>query len=382
MSESPCIPANPDVAGIGVRTSIYAQAFLILIPALLFSLDGKLTIAEQKSLERLSANFLLISCALLFAAIIQAATLGINPYHALIVLNLSWINNLATIAGFGFMAWEGPSRGFWRYRSTQLAILHLCVLGAFGLWTWIKLLLQFNGQSPSPSDCKPTQSSVIFGYNVPIQGPLLVISLVVFGGTALPMFNFLWLMLLLEFFIKILYPLKFIPRWIPTWPQWNKAQYLYRILITIGFVIRFLVDTEIMIRRNAPRIQQGESDWSFGQTLAILLIIVPLLEVAEQGKIWYYGDRTRWKDIVSRCWGRVKNKWEKGMDLVSRFWKKVQDICLGFWETTVREIRPRYPGWTWPRPPTGTVQVSGGDTQELLEREQNTANVGISAMQP
>ena len=95
----PCIQPNPDIAGIGVRVSIYAQGFLILIPTLLFVSDGEISDKELKSIRKLSANLLLTACALLVSTYIQAAASGIDLYHAVIVLNLSWINNMSTMAG-------------------------------------------------------------------------------------------------------------------------------------------------------------------------------------------------------------------------------------------------------------------------------------------
>ncbi|KDQ18838.1 hypothetical protein BOTBODRAFT_103487, partial [Botryobasidium botryosum FD-172 SS1] len=89
---SGCLEPNPDIAGIGVRVSIYAQAFLSFVPAILFAADGKITRDELQSMKSISVGILITGCALLISAFIQAATFGLSVYHALIVLNLSWIN--------------------------------------------------------------------------------------------------------------------------------------------------------------------------------------------------------------------------------------------------------------------------------------------------
>jgi len=88
---------NPDISGIGIRVSIYTQAFLGLVPLMLFAVDGKITRSERKVLDGIYANILVTACALLISASVQAATFGLTVYHALIVLNLSWINNSGAV---------------------------------------------------------------------------------------------------------------------------------------------------------------------------------------------------------------------------------------------------------------------------------------------
>jgi hypothetical protein len=64
---------------------------------MLFAVDGKITRSERKVLDGIYANILVTACALLISASVQAATFGLTVYHALIVLNLSWINNSGAV---------------------------------------------------------------------------------------------------------------------------------------------------------------------------------------------------------------------------------------------------------------------------------------------
>ena len=48
----------------------------------------------------------------------------------------------------------------------------------------------------------------------------------------------------------------------------------------------FAVNTELMIRRSRPLVQPGESQWTFGQTLAVIVTIIPLLEARKCIKWW------------------------------------------------------------------------------------------------
>ncbi|KAF6763491.1 hypothetical protein DFP72DRAFT_1136017, partial [Ephemerocybe angulata] len=87
------IPANPDIAGIGVRLAIYAQNFLCFIPALSALWDGKVTEAELDSAQTQATTNLVLAFAILISSMVQATTLGLTNYHASIVLSMSWMNN-------------------------------------------------------------------------------------------------------------------------------------------------------------------------------------------------------------------------------------------------------------------------------------------------
>ena len=95
LSDACLIVSNPDIAGIGVRTAIYVQALLTLLSLYLAISDGELTAVETRSAAGQTFSIMATACALLVSTIIQASTTeGLDLYHALIILNLSWINNL------------------------------------------------------------------------------------------------------------------------------------------------------------------------------------------------------------------------------------------------------------------------------------------------
>ncbi|KAJ7050104.1 hypothetical protein C8F01DRAFT_1237969 [Mycena amicta] len=96
----PCIPPNPDISGIGVRTAIYAQNLLCFLPVIVHLSDGTISADELDGIKDQSIGMLAIAFAILISTIIQAKSSGNNPtitnYHAAIVLDLSWINNTST----------------------------------------------------------------------------------------------------------------------------------------------------------------------------------------------------------------------------------------------------------------------------------------------
>src|SRR5712675_2763099 len=99
-----CIPANPDISGIGVRTAIYVQNILCFAPVVAHLWDGKVTIDEIKGIKDQSIGMLAIAFAVLISTVIEAKGSGrgqsITNFHAAVVLDLSWMNNTSTFIWF------------------------------------------------------------------------------------------------------------------------------------------------------------------------------------------------------------------------------------------------------------------------------------------
>ncbi|KIK01820.1 hypothetical protein K443DRAFT_98014, partial [Laccaria amethystina LaAM-08-1] len=102
MSAENCtgITPKPDISGIGVRTAIYAQAVLTLVQPIIIIFGEHISENTLTGLHQIYLGILLPGCALLFSAIIEARTAGLSIYHAIIVLNLSWINNTSALIFF------------------------------------------------------------------------------------------------------------------------------------------------------------------------------------------------------------------------------------------------------------------------------------------
>jgi hypothetical protein len=99
----PCIPANPDIAGIGVRAAIYIQNLLAFIPAISALWDGEIAPYELEAVETQSTTILITSFAILISAVIEAQSLGnlrLSVFHASVILSLSWMNNTSTFIYF------------------------------------------------------------------------------------------------------------------------------------------------------------------------------------------------------------------------------------------------------------------------------------------
>ncbi|KAH6902341.1 hypothetical protein BKA70DRAFT_1567824 [Coprinopsis sp. MPI-PUGE-AT-0042] len=108
------IPANPDIAGIGVRISIYPQNIICILSALWALWDGKVTSGELEYAETqtLATTNLILAFAILIPSTVQASTLGISNYHANIALMMSWMNNTDAFVYFIlYIHQDGVTRG-------------------------------------------------------------------------------------------------------------------------------------------------------------------------------------------------------------------------------------------------------------------------------
>jgi hypothetical protein len=97
---SACIPADPDISGIGVRVAIYVQNLLSFIPVIGVLRDKEVSVNELESVESQSTTILITAFAILTSAMVETQTTGLSVFHANIILNLSWMNNTNTFIYF------------------------------------------------------------------------------------------------------------------------------------------------------------------------------------------------------------------------------------------------------------------------------------------
>jgi hypothetical protein len=307
---------SPEISGVGVRVAIYTQTFLSLAPSLLFMSDGKITRYESDSLYSINANLLLTACALLVSAFVQAATYGLSVYHAIIVLNLSWMNNASAVAysivdplgpihgeDQGGRRKEGVSCSYFRelfFRSPNkinwslvLATIHLCAMASLGILVWHKI--ESFGNQP---DCTPSTFLTFFWHNIPVaHNHLRIFSLILYTFTIIPAVNILLAYIIAltgGFCILLLFTLVYrsliLMRLAPS-TLFDKYTFRQRLIIAALYAVAFtdillVIDTELMIQRSKGNVKVGENQWTFGQTLAMITIALPLADLVNKLLNW------------------------------------------------------------------------------------------------
>ncbi|KAG6855581.1 hypothetical protein H0H87_000655, partial [Tephrocybe sp. NHM501043] len=298
-----CFDTNPDISGIGVRSAIYAQNLLSFVPALLALKDRKVTPTELDALETQSTTILITAFAILLSTIVQASTSnpssGISNYHTSIILDLSWMNNtnlfiylllytyrrvnlsdteLAEEAK-GHLKPDAPILARRIYEAKKaimnpvmiIGTLHLSVMASVGIWLWSNPV-GFSSLSSQP--CSLSASVVVVGKAVPI------------GSVGLRVWSILIYSFLLIPFLNLVIPMALfaIPMFL-----FRRSKHIEscRIMIGLGILgiidVILLLDTEWGIRHNINNgvLGNDEGDWTFGQTLALLLLLVPLRDLGE-----------------------------------------------------------------------------------------------------
>lgn len=309
-----CIPSNPDITGIGVRTAIYAQNLFGFGPALYALYDKKVTPTELEALETQSTGILLTAFALLLSTIVQAKTLpsGLPDYYVTIILQLSWINNTNTFIYFilyfyrrsnifrekreadrgegeelrdvsqrpmmfmtGTMKraeWKGEFFKALRNPVLALGALHLTLMGCVGIWFW-------GGFAPfgASTSCPHPPDIIVIAGKVSITSDRLKgWSLAMYGLLLTPVLNMVLPMIL---FVA---PFMIYHRWSGSraiGTDVTPAVSGLAMLLFINLVL--IIDVEVGLRINAGLIQPGNGSWTFGQTLALLLLLVAIRDLAE-----------------------------------------------------------------------------------------------------
>ena len=320
-SLTPCIQPNPDISGIGVRASIYAQAFLSLGSLLIFVIDGEITFEEGLAINDIVMTNELTASALLLSAIIQARTYGLSTYHANIVLILSWISFVPTLfivlgiidALNDAVRPTDPTEGRGKFRSRvgwkgflagKLLLMHYIAVAGFGLWIWSDV--KSFGNQPQ---CTPQTFVVIFGYNVLVTNPVLkFVALLLYGEIAAASI----VVLPYTIFVQSRYCERLLPRlynYHRSITQGNnqgltqkqkRTKWIAFLVAMFGIEILFVSCTEVLIRRSKDLVYPGESQWTFGQSLAMFLVFAPLATTIGELQKGYQELREKWRGKESQ----------------------------------------------------------------------------------
>ncbi|KAF5338352.1 hypothetical protein D9611_012506 [Ephemerocybe angulata] len=369
MSIEPCqIPGNPDITGIGIRIAIYVQSFISFTPGILALANGKVTRGDLEAAETQATTNLVLAFAILVSFIVQALTLGLVNYHASIVLSMSWLNNTNTFICFllyiqyksqadtprrvdtSWSAWalhsrdllasllpgassKGPSKRCAEHKATGgnadartsskilvrrfvlvLGLLHLSLMASLGLWMWSNIQTFGNGADASLNDCAAHYALIIIlGKRVHFSSEALrIASLVFYAIFLVPGLN-------LALPIAVLLGLYNIcRRHLPTPTSTSKHRpgaykrswailplFIGLILLLVINVV-FIADIELTLEQNASLQGMFGREWGFGQILSMLLLLVPLRNLAETILARRIKQRQRDSNLGSRAASKLR----------------------------------------------------------------------------
>ena len=401
----PCFASNPDIAGVGVRISTYAQSFLLFFTTLLCIRDGDVDSGERKALERSYANLLITACALLISALVQAVASQLSIFHALIVLDWSWmltinalilsilptIDHLVERECGKWLRSFLPAR-IGQLRAMILVSLHMSLMGTFGVYLWWHPS-QFQGPDPGygtttgPGSAVCLQRTITYVFFVPIHASnpkLRIASIVFYSIIALPIINVAVLttiaVLVIQFIMLITSCCK---------RDGYTLDLPYKIAWGVQSVVNIVIviNTERTIRKNRYLISGGESTWGFGQIIAVILIVGPFIEtfsvVKEKFPRKWKGRIEYWFQPILRegtqTWSKLNHPERWAIDDISTKLKKfdqhldkdTRETIIGAFTSATQFFRAaRTAMQSQASPPSWLHARTASDTTQVQEEPQ------------
>ncbi|KAK4160247.1 hypothetical protein QBC43DRAFT_325659 [Cladorrhinum sp. PSN259] len=285
------IEANPDVTGTGIRASIYT---LCLATGVLKTVISQITTPKNYAdfSQTLNSAMQLQGLALLCTAIYMTFRQQLTLFHAICVLHL------LSLLGFGLVSqrtYDSTTKrgGAWRWG--VLAVARVLVAGAFvALTAYIWLTApQFGSQA----ECNSTTVYVVFGVSIRATDDvfryvILVLLVVMAVGWVISlMIGYLFARCccggVRETTTRSAEAKEGLGVWVAMYSRVvfadpaHKRQALYNqivsMLIHTGINVYMIVTLEQIVARN--HLSEEESEWTFGQLLAIFMLLGVVVEV-------------------------------------------------------------------------------------------------------
>ncbi|KAG8856833.1 hypothetical protein FRB91_000283 [Serendipita sp. 411] len=247
MSESSClIVLNTDIAGIGIRVSMYILALGGPIAAV-FTSSAQLFRSIERSLA-------VTGLALLLTSFISVGQGTFDLFHVLCILHL--------VGLCGFSLRPAPRDGKTN-RVIQVATYGSYFLGLLGFSTFILYVFVTAPRFGANPECNQQIVYVIFGFNVPATN-----------------YEFRWLfigymiMCIVAFLIATIFGFVIISKKAVSDEGGIRHLRFVGDIAGRSYIIAML---ELIIRRNNASVDG--SNWSFGQILAMMMLIAPIIEL-------------------------------------------------------------------------------------------------------
>ena len=300
-----------------MRVSMYIQSLLFLLIATVSVFDGRVDSRERKTLNKTCTTLLIVANALLIAAFTQTATSSLSFYHALVVLDLSWmlaanvviICVLPTLDSQIESKWHHRLHSFWPARPGHMAAMmfvsaHLSLTGILGLYVWANPTRVLG---TSPGCAQATITYVLFTPISATNPRLRIASLVLSSIAALPILNVA--VLTVAAVAVVNFANVFVCQ-----PYTFRRLYRITMLILAVVNVLFIANTELTVRRNRHLVDGNESRWGLGQILALLILMGPIIHLATvslgniRNRAW-----VKWKGQVDyrfrRCLRESEESW-------------------------------------------------------------------------
>jgi len=269
------IDSNPDISGIGVRTSIYAQAIIGMIVSTFWPND-------MEAFKDVARTSYITSFSLILAALIQSQTGdGLSLIDGLIVTMLTTLMTTFVSANVKHVQSSGLSVNISYF-------LYMTFWVFWGLYVWAQV--DDFGNTP---ECNSQTMFVVFGHSIEAtRDGLRKFAIAVFSLGAL----------------AALASLAFMLAWLAAYVHGAGTAEDFKDAVSrklgniqawagLGVLIYLIVTTEQMITRN--QLNDATNVWTLGQILAMILLLQQLMDVASLARKSLYSREGRSGSDVS-----------------------------------------------------------------------------------
>lgn len=236
------IGADPDIAGVGIRISVYVTTVLL---SLLAAFTGKAGADGIKHATALIATAGLQGLTLLITAIVQTATRQLSLYHAFVIFHLLAFLGFQLIPSY-FRSTPDGNQDIHSLAIRTYTAAFTQILATAAYMSWM-IYLMVTAPTFGPADLQPCNNRVLY-----------VFFFKTFHATDK------WIRIVAALFGAL--PL----------------QITFPVLGPILTSVYGIVTLELMIHRNAALIEdEAEKEWGFGQVLAMVLLVGPFKEIMD-----------------------------------------------------------------------------------------------------
>jgi hypothetical protein len=212
--------------------------------------------------------------------------ISLSTHLYVIIMTLNFFIELVGVSRSGAGLEEGPNSTSTTH-VVLLSVFHLSAIGALGIWLWAKI--HSSGDQP---ECTPVTFLTIFSHDISVMHSSLHHSSISLYSMAVVPFLNLFIFILAGTLVPGILSFAYCGLRVVGWPEnWHKFILICGILAMVLLEVLFIVDTELLIWRSSKWVKKGELQWTFGQTLALILVVVPLFEMMKAGfKSWKEGN--------------------------------------------------------------------------------------------
>ncbi|KAI0257998.1 hypothetical protein BC834DRAFT_975731 [Gloeopeniophorella convolvens] len=217
-------------------------------------------------LDDLNLSAVLYGLSLIVTAVIQTAQGQLDLYHAIFVIHmLTFLSHVYGNAMTRFLTVKPEERSFRMATTIAMQTISLAMVYSWAIYVWV-----LDARFGSQPECNDLVKYIVFGFTVRATvNWYRVLALVIFPLSLANLIRGRYLLLRALHRSEHLEEEKYGMNSLKAW------------LGSVALAIYSIVILELTVKRNSSLILPGESDWTFGQVVAVVLTLASIIEIVD-----------------------------------------------------------------------------------------------------